>query len=286
MEKTHPLAEKYLRVEMLPHRGCSGCGIGMLVKYTLMAFDELKVDPEKLAWVTGVGCSSRNVYSLWKGDNVDAVHGRALAVATGLKLARPELSVIVYTGDGDCLAIGGNQFIHACRRNIPLTVIMVNNQIYGMTGGQVAPTTPLDYNTMTTPYGCIETPFDGCKLAAAAGAVYVARWTVFQPKSVVSSIKKGMEKNGLSFIEVISPCPVQFGRYALKKGDPVELANWIRGQTVTSKKAETMAPEELTDKFVTGEFVDIKRTNLVEGYKKLIERCGGKYPLGPIEICY
>lgn len=286
MDILHPLAKKYLRVDLLPHRGCSGCGIGMLLKYTLMAFDELNVDPKKLAWVTGVGCSSRNVYSLWKGDNIDALHGRALAVATGLKLSRPELTTIVYTGDGDCLSIGGNQFIHACRRNIPLTVIMVNNQIYGMTGGQVAPTTPKSFNTMTTPYGSVEEPFDACKLAAAAGATYVARWTVFQPNSVVSSIKKGIENDGLTFIEIISPCPVQFGRYSLNIREPSELAKWVIENTVTLKRAKNMAPEDLKNKYITGEFLDFKKPNLIEGYKELIEKCGGKYPMGPYEICF
>ncbi|MFC2013193.1 thiamine pyrophosphate-dependent enzyme [Chloroflexota bacterium] len=140
--KIHPLVEKYFRIDRMPHLACPGCGIGMVMQYTLMSVDELGIDPEKFAWVTGVGCSSRLPYAVWKGDCVDATHGRPMAMATGLKLARPELTVLVYTGDGDCLSIGGNHFIHACRRNVPVTVVMFNNQIYGMTGGQVAPTTP------------------------------------------------------------------------------------------------------------------------------------------------
>ena len=277
MQKVHPLVEKYLRAERMPHVACPGCGIGTTLKYTLMAIDDLKLEPDKLAWVTGVGCSSRIPYATWKGDCIDATHGRALAMATGLKLARPELTVIVYTGDGDCAAIGGNHFIHACRRNIPVTVVMFNNKIYGMTGGQVAPTTPLGFETQTTPYGNIEDPFDMCQLAAAAGATYVARWAVFHPKQVISSIKKGFTKNGLAYIEVISPCITQLGRRVLKISEPVEVWKWLRARTVTLEKAKTMTMEELRDKSVIGEFVDVERPSLVERYKELIERCGGRY---------
>ncbi len=271
-EKIHPLVEKYFRIDRMPHLACPGCGIGMVMKYTLMAIDEIGIDPVKLAWVTGVGCSSRLPYTTWMGDCIDATHGRPLAMATGLKLARPDLTVMVYTGDGDCLSIGGNHFIHACRRNVPMTVVMFNNQIYGMTGGQVAPTTPVGYETQTTPYGAIEEPFDGCKLAAAAGAAYSCRWTVFQPKRIVSSLKKGLSGNGFSYIEVFSPCPTQFGRYALKMGDPVKLAMWTQENTVGLKKAETMSKDELKDKIVVGEYADTEAPSLVDRYAELFEK--------------
>jgi len=270
--KVHPLVEKYFRIDRMPHLACPGCGIGMVMQYTLMAIDELGIDPVKFAWVTGVGCSSRLRYAVWKGDCIDATHGRPLAMATGLKLARPDLTVMVYTGDGDCLSIGGNHFIHACRRNVPITVVMFNNQIYGMTGGQTAPTTPTGYETQTTPYGNIEEPFDGCKLAAAAGAAYSCRWTVFQPKRIANSLKKGLTKNGLSYIEVFSPCPTQFGRYALKMGDPVKLAMWTQENTVDLKKAETMTKDELKDKIVVGEYVDTEAPSLVDRYAELFEK--------------
>ena len=275
MGKIHPLVEKYFRVDRMPHLACPGCGIGMVMQYTLIAIDELGIDPVKFAWVTGVGCSSRLPYATWKGDCIDATHGRPLAMATGLKLARPELTVMVYTGDGDCLSIGGNHFIHACRRNVPITVVMFNNQIYGMTGGQVSPTTPIGYETQTTPYGGIEEPFDGCKLAVAAGAVYVCRWIASQPKQIISSLKKGLTKNGFAYIEIMSPCPTQFGRYALKTGDPVELAMWFEEHTVTLEKAEIMTDEELKGKLKVGEFIDTERPSLVDQYAGLFDKVKG-----------
>jgi 2-oxoglutarate ferredoxin oxidoreductase subunit beta len=273
--KIHPLVEKYFRIDRMPHLACPGCGIGIVMNYTLKVIDELGIDPQKFTWVTGVGCSSRLPYATWLGDCIDATHGRALATATGLKLARPDLTVMVYTGDGDCLSIGGNHFIHACRRNVPVTVVMFNNMIYGMTGGQVAPTTPVGAETQTTPYGDIEEPFDGCKLATAAGAVYACRWTVFQPKRIMSSLKKGLQKNGLSYIEIFTPCPTQFGRYILKIGDPVKLAIWTKEQTVDLKKTETMTEEELKDKIIVGEYVDIEKPSLVDRYAELFEKVKG-----------
>ncbi|MFC1937501.1 thiamine pyrophosphate-dependent enzyme [Chloroflexota bacterium] len=273
--KIHPLVEQYFRVDRMPHLACPGCGIGMVMKYTLQAVDELGIDPQKFAWLTGVGCSSRLPYAVWKGDCIDATHGRPLAMATGLKLSRPDLNVLVYTGDGDCLSIGGNHFIHACRRNVPVTVVMFNNQIYGMTGGQIAPTTPLGYETQTSPYGGIEEPFDGAKLAATAGATYSCRWTAFQPKRITDSIKKGLSSNGFSYIEVFSPCPTQFGRYALKIGDPVQLAQWTQKHTIDIKKAESMTREELADKIVVGVYADIERPSLVERYSELCKKVQG-----------
>jgi len=152
---------------------------------------------------------------------------------------------------------------------------MFNNMIYGMTGGQVSPTTPVGAETQTTPYGDIEDPFDGCKLAAAAGATYVCRWTVFQPRRIVSSLKKGLGKNGFSYIEIFSPCPTQFGRYALKLGDPVKLAIWTSEHTVDLRKAETMTKDELKDKIVVGEYVDTEAPSLVDRYAELLEKVKG-----------
>jgi 2-oxoglutarate ferredoxin oxidoreductase subunit beta len=274
LERTiHPLAAKYLRQERMPHMACPGCGIGQVVHSTLIACDELALTPENTVWVQGVGCSSRITYTLWKGDNIDAHHGRIFAVATGLKLSRPDLNYICFTGDGDCMSIGGNHFLHACRRNLDVTAIMFNNAIYGMTGGQVAPTTPMGAMTTTTPYGNIEDPMDSVQVAMAAGASYVARWRSTDFRQVVSSIKKGIQTKGFSFIEVLVQCPTQFGRYVLKTGDPVKILQWYKDHTVTLKKAEKMTPEELKDKMLIGEFAHrTDRTGVVERYWDMIKK--------------
>jgi 2-oxoglutarate ferredoxin oxidoreductase subunit beta len=267
----HPLANKYLRMERMPHRACPGCGIGQVVHATLIACDDLKLTPENTVWVQGVGCSSRITYTLWKGDNIDAHHGRIFAVATGMKLSRPHLNLICFTGDGDCVAIGGNHFLHACRRNLDVTVLMFNNAIYGMTGGQVAPTSPVGARTMTTPYGNIEDPMDTVEVAMAAGASFVARWRSTDFKPLINSIKKGIQTKGFSFIEILVPCPTQFGRYVLKTGDPSKLIEWYKETTVTLKKAEKKSPEELRDKMLLGEFVHREdRTGIVERYWEMV----------------
>ncbi len=219
----HPLVEKYLRPERMPHMACSGCGIGQVTHSVLLAIDELGLTPKDTVWVQGVGCSSRITYTLWKGDNIDAHHGRIFAVATGLKMARPDMNFILFTGDGDCGAIGGNHFIHACRRNLDVTAVLFNNGIYGMTGGQVAPTSPLGVVTTTTPYGNIEDPFDMCQMAVAAGAAYVARWRSTDFRQLANSIKKGIQTKGLAFIEVLLQCPTNFGRHALKTSQAQEV---------------------------------------------------------------
>ena len=236
----HPLVEKYLRKERMPHMACSGCGIGQVMHSTLLAIDDLGLTPKDTVWVQGVGCSSRITYSTWVGDNVDAHHGRIFAVATGLKMARPDMNFILFTGDGDCGAIGGNHFIHACRRNLDVTAILFNNGIYGMTGGQVAPTSPLGAVTTTTPYGNLEDPFDMCQMAVAAGASYVARWRSTDFKPLVASIKKGIQTRGLAFIEVLLQCPTNFGRYVLKTSSPQEVVKWIKEHSVTPQEAEKL----------------------------------------------
>jgi 2-oxoglutarate ferredoxin oxidoreductase subunit beta len=229
--------------------------------------------PENTVWVQGVGCSSRITYTLWKGDNIDAHHGRIFAVATGLKLSRPDLNFICFTGDGDCMSIGGNHFLHACRRNLDVTAIMFNNAIYGMTGGQVAPTTPMGAMTPTTPYGNIEDPMDSVQIAMAAGAAYVARWRSTDFRQIVGSIKKGIQTKGFSFIEILTQCPTQFGRYVLKTGDPVKILQWYKDHTVTLKKAEKMTPEELKGKMLIGEFAHrTDRTGVVERYWDMIKK--------------
>lgn len=273
--KLHPLVEKYIRQERMPHSACSGCGIGQVVQYTLVAIDELGLSPLDTVWVQGVGCSSRLTYTLWKGDCIDAHHGRIYAVATGLKMARPDLNFILFTGDGDSGAIGGNHFIHACRRNLDVTALMFNNGIYGLTGGQVAPTTPYLAKTTTTPHGNFEEPFDMCKVAEAAGANYVARWHSLQYRQIVNSIKKGIRTRGFAYIEIIVQCHPIFGRYVLGSDDPINTLRWIKEHTVSISKAKTMKEEELRDKLIVGEFVHRDRPGLVERYRELIARARG-----------
>lgn len=272
-EKLHPLVAKYLRRERMPHMACPGCGIGQVVHAILLAIDELGLTPQDTVWVQGVGCSSRITYSTWIGDNIDAHHGRIFAVATGLKMARPDMNFILFTGDGDCGAIGGNHFIHACRRNLDITTILFNNGIYGMTGGQVAPTSPLGAVTTTTPYGNIEDPFDMCQMAIAAGASYVARWRSTDTKSLAGSIKKGIQTKGLAFIEVLLQCPTNFGRYVLKTSNPQEVIKWIKEHTITKQQASKLSPEELAGKYVIGEFIHrVDRTGIVARYQEFLKK--------------
>lgn len=201
----------YLRTDLLPHFMCPGCGHGIALRALLWAVHELGIAKDRLAVVTGIGCSGRT------GAYIDAntfhtTHGRPLAFATGLALARPDLEVVVITGDGDCLAIGGNHLIHACRRNLHMTCLMLNNEIYGMTGGQVSPTTGADRLTTTTPSGNTEPVFDACALAAAAGAGLVGRGMTLQTPALKNLIRDAIAHRGFSFVEVISDCTEIFGR--------------------------------------------------------------------------
>lgn len=201
----------YLRVELLPHFMCPGCGHGIALRALLWAVHELGLAKDRLAVVSGIGCSGR-VGPYIDANTFHVTHGRALAFATGLALARPDLEVIVITGDGDCLAIGGNHLIHACRRNLHMTCLMLNNEIYGMTGGQVSPTTGDARLTTTTPYGNGEPAFDACELAMAAGATFVGRGMTLQTLALKNLIRDGIGHRGFSFIEVISDCTEIFGR--------------------------------------------------------------------------
>jgi len=215
------LYEKYIKKEALPTLFCPGCGNGIVQFAAINAFERLGIKDD-LACVSGIGCSSW-IPCYFKMDVLHTMHGRALAFAQGLKLARPEKKIVVFTGDGDCLAIGGNHFIHAAARNIDLTVIEVNNYIYGMTGGQKSPTTPEGAVTKTSPFGSYDEPLDGCQLAAAAGATYVARWTTAHPVQLEKAIAEGIEHEGFSFIEVLTQCPVQAGRNIFGERDPVAM---------------------------------------------------------------
>ncbi len=201
----------YLRLQLMPHFMCPGCGHGIALRCLLWAVHELAIDKNRLAVVCGIGCSGR-VGAYIDANTFHTTHGRPLAFATGLKLARPDLTVVVITGDGDCLAIGGNHLIHACRRNLDITCLMLNNEVYGMTGGQVSPTTAIDRLTTTTPHGNAEPTFDACRLADAAGASFVGREVTRQAPALKNVIKAGLAHEGFSFIEVMSDCTEIYGR--------------------------------------------------------------------------
>jgi 2-oxoglutarate ferredoxin oxidoreductase subunit beta len=261
----HPLA-KYLREERLPHIWCEGCGNGIILSSFLSALDDLSIDMNKLVVVSGIGCIGR-VAGYIKCDSFHTTHGRPIALATGIKLANPKLTIAVISGDGDLFAIGGNHFIHAARRNVDMTVICSNNFNYGMTGGQFGPTTPLGSYTTTTPYGNIEHPFNLVHLAAAAGAVYVARWTVLHVKRLTESVKKALRKKGFKFIEVVSPCPEIYGRRN-KLGEAVDIMERYR-QIAEIRHGYDPSKAEITDKrVILGEFVDIEKPTYEELLKK------------------
>lgn len=249
---------KYIRNGKLPHFFCAGCGCGQVLNYFLQAVDDLKLDMDNMVAIGGVGCTARIPVYL-KTDMLHGVHGRTLAWATGIKLHRPELPVVIFAGDGDLASIGGNHFIHAARRNLDVTVIMVNNLNFAMTGGQVAPTTPTELVTMTTPYGNSEPDFDICKLAVAAGASHVVRTTTNKPMQSVNAIKNALQHKGFSLVEIVSQCPTHFGRYALKTGSPKKLVDWIEERSLTIARAEKLSDEEKAGKFILGEFIKVER---------------------------
>jgi len=252
----HPL-DAYLRVERLPHIWCPGCGLGLILNCFIRSLLGTGLDLDKVALVSGIGCTGRAAGYI-RLDSFHTTHGRAIPFATGLKLANPELKVVVFSGDGDLAAIGGNHLIHAGRRNIDMTVICVNNFTYGMTGGQLGPTTPSNARTTTSRSGNVEKPFNIPNLAAASGAVYVARWTAAQVSQLEKAITEALLKRGFSFVEVISPCPTYYGRMNnLPSG--LEQMRYYRKKRVVKNGAD---PSEvgigLEGDIITGKFVDIE----------------------------
>ncbi len=258
----HPLA-KYIRPSAKTTANCPGCGNGILAQAILQAIDELGLSLDDFVFVSGIGCSAWIPSPSFYADVLHTTHGRPIAFATGIKAVLPDKHVMVISGDGDLTAIGGNHLIHAARRNIAMSVFCVNNGIYGMTGGQVAPTTPIGLLTVTTPYGNAENPFDICKLVEGAGASFVARWTTYHPRQIVKTAKAAIRKKGFAFVEVISQCPVEFGRKT-GMGNTVQMLEHYKKNSVSVAKAKTMSPEELTGKIVVGEFVDIEKPELIE----------------------
>jgi 2-oxoglutarate ferredoxin oxidoreductase subunit beta len=271
MPEITKLIHKYLRHDKkFPHMWCPGCGIGIMLGSLVRAIDELGYEKDEIVLVSGIGCSGRlPVYVDF--NTLHTTHGRALTFATGVKLAKPSLEVIVIMGDGDAVAIGGNHFIHAARRNIDITAIIVNNSIYGMTGGQYSPTTPYGMRSTTTVYSNIEQSFKISELAVTAGAVFVGRGTVYHTKLLDSLMEKAFQKKGFSVVEVISHCHTQYGRQN-RLGSAVEMMEWQRDHAVTVEKAATMKPEELKDKILIGVLVDKELPVFQDEYDKIRDR--------------
>lgn len=272
MEK---IVEKYFRPK-LPHIWCPGCGNGIVTGAIAQAIDKMGLDQDRTVIVSGIGCSSRASGYL-DFDTVHSAHGRALPIATGIKLSEPDLNVIVITGDGDCTAIGGNHFIHAARRNINLTVVLFNNNIYGMTGGQYSPLTPVDSKASTAPYGTIERNFDITELAKAAGATFVARATCFHKQVLVDAIAKGIANDGFSLVEAITQCPISYGRQN-KRGNAPQMMQWQKEHAVPVAAAAKMTPGQLEGKFTIGVLHESKAPEYTREYEKVIAKAqkGGK----------
>ncbi len=271
MIEDRPLIYKYLRHDKkFPHVWCGGCGIGILLGSLIRAIDHLEYDKDEVVLVSGIGCSGRlPVYVDF--NTLHTTHGRALTFATGVKLAKPELKVIVIMGDGDATAIGGNHFIHAARRNVELTAVIVNNSIYGMTGGQYSPTTPYGQRATTAAYGSVEHSFNIAQLAVCAGAVFAARGTVFHVRQLDGLIEKALLKNGFSIVEVISQCHTHYGRLN-KLGNQIDMMRWQRDNAVPVEKARKMSPEEMEGKFEVGILVDREAPSYLEEYDKVRQR--------------
>jgi 2-oxoglutarate ferredoxin oxidoreductase subunit beta len=260
----------YVREEIMPHRFCAGCGCGTVLNVFVNAVDNLALKPANMVCVSGIGCSSWIPSPYFKADTLHTTHGRPIAYATGVKIMRPDMKVVVIAGDGDVAGIGGNHLIHAARRNIDLTVFMVNNMIYGMTGGQVAPTTPEGVKTSTTPHRNIEPPFKVAELVATAGASYVARWTTYHVIQLMKAMQQAMTKKGFSFIEIVSQCPDNYGRRIGLRTGP-EFLKKFKKQSVRVKKAQEMSEEELQDRIVVGEMCNRDRPEFVTQLHALTE---------------
>ncbi len=274
-EPKHPVL-KHFREDSpgTPHLWCPGCGVGQVWHYTTRAIEELGLDEDKVLWVGGSGCTGR-MCTYWHKDFFHTLHGRALSFATGVKLARPELNVLVHSGDGECVAIGGNHLIHAARRNVDITLIAVNNFNYGMTGGQFSPTTPLSVFTATSPFGNPEEAFNLSSLMREAGATYIARWTTVHARQVINAIKKGIQNKGFSFVEILAQCPTQYGRRN-KLGGAVQMMEWLKANSVFKEKAEKMSPEELKGKFILGELYSATKPEFSEYMRAMAAQAAGK----------
>lgn len=274
------LIHEYMRIDHLPHIWCPGCGNGTIMRDVAVALDDLLNDPatnlsrDNIVIVSGIGCSSRAA-GYMDFNSIHTTHGRALPFATGIKLANPNLEVIVLSGDGDCSAIGGNHLIHAARRNIGMTVICFNNNIYGMTGGQYSPTTPSGGKGTTAPYGNVDRPFDIANLAAGAGASYTARGSAYHVQETINIIKQAIKHKGFSLVDVYTQCPTYFGRKN-KSGDAVQMLTWQKEHMVPAAQYYALSEEQKVGKLIIG---PLKHNNYPEytvEYAKIIEACKSK----------
>jgi 2-oxoglutarate/2-oxoacid ferredoxin oxidoreductase subunit beta len=274
MQEITKLIHKYLRHDKkFPHVWCPGCGIGIMLGALIRAIDKTGYSKDEIVLVSGIGCTGRlPVYVDF--NTLHTTHGRALTFATGVKLANPNLKVIVVMGDGDAVAIGGNHFIHAARRNIDLSAIIVNNSVYGMTGGQYSPTTPYGMKSTTTQYANVEQAFKISELAVTAGAAFVARGTVYHTRLLDGLMEKAFLKPGFSVVEVISHCHTQYGRLN-RMGGAVEMMEWQKTHAVTVEKAAGMKEEELKDRFLIGVLVDRELPVFQDEYEKIRRRAQG-----------
>jgi len=248
--------EKYIRYRTFPTPWCPGCGNGVILKAIAMCFSELDIKPKDIVVVSGIGCSGR-IPTFFNTNTLHTTHGRALSFATGIKLARPDKFIVVISGDGDALAIGGNHLIHAARRNIGIKMILVNNGIYGMTGGQVSPLTPQKFITETTPYGNIEPKFNVAELLEGARASFIARETINRPKQLKEVIKTSFKHNGFSVVEVISNCHINLGRKN-KMRDPISITKWISSRTITKAQYEKLTPDKRNHIYPVGILLEDK----------------------------
>jgi 2-oxoglutarate ferredoxin oxidoreductase subunit beta len=266
------IRDTYIRDEMWPSIFCTGCGIGNVLNYTLRAIDSIGLNIDQTVFCSGIGCSSR-LPGYIEADGLHTTHGRAIAFATGVKVYAPELSVIVFTGDGDMAGIGGNHFIHAARRNVDMTVICINNYNYGMTGGQVSPTTPAEDLSTTTPYGNIEEPFDLCRLAIGAGAPFVARWTMGYPYETIAAVESAIRTKGFGFVEILAPCPTGYGKDNELRDAPASW-NWYKENTITRLELMKLNPEERAGntKIVIGTLWQEEKPEYIERWRHLVDR--------------
>ncbi|MEA3466941.1 MAG: 2-oxoacid:ferredoxin oxidoreductase subunit beta [Thermodesulfobacteriota bacterium] len=269
LERAEIIRQEYLRHDKkFPHVWCPGCGNGIVMGALLRAVHSLGLSKDEVVLVSGIGCAGR-MPTYVDFNTMHTTHGRALTFSTGIKLAKPELTVLTVMGDGDATAIGGNHFIHAARRNLNLTAIIVNNSTYGMTGGQYSPTTPFGSISTTSVYGHVEHAFSIAELAATAGASFVARSTVYHASHLEKMIKQAIAKRGFSVMEVISNCHVQHGRRN-KLGGAVEMITGFKERSVTVDKAATMSPEKLEGKITIGVLADVEKPISTEEYQRVV----------------
>lgn len=264
-KEVHPM-EKYLREDRMPHIWCSSCGLGIIVSAFMRGITQANIDVKDIGLISGIGCTGR-VAGYAKVDSYHTTHGRAIPFATGLKLSNQDLTVVVFSGDGDLFAIGGNHLIHAARRNVDINVICVNNFIYGMTGGQNAPTTPLKAYSSTAPFGNYEQPFNLVGLAAAAGASYVSRWTALHVRRLTESIKSMTQKKGFCFLEVVSPCPTVFARKN-RGGNGLDLLKEYKQRAIIDHNANPQEiPLTMDNEIVCGDFINVDKPTFWENVK-------------------